>query len=610
MTKSNEIRKARQRVAKQWLSTECIKSSAYVDLLTTLCREVNSPFSLAIYIAIRAGDWLNVLLLCKSLTPHNYSCHRIFSCDYQVVALIKKYSALPIYVDTERACAEKFIAAEKQCELTNAYLLSGEFYRNPVHNDIMHRAKRIIAGILPSVADIDYTTVNFSSGRTYGVKRNVSAYYKLNGPLEVTSKCHHLALEVLKANPGWVQALQLDPHKCNEIVTRRGDIYSSVPKDATTDRPLGIPPLFNAIIAGNVGVALRKAYKEATGIDIQTAQYTHKRVVQQASITGDIATIDLSSASDTISYAVIMELLPFDWFSFLDSIRSEGFMVKTKRPDGTDCEKWFKYHKFTAMGCGFTFELESIIFYAIVKACMDYDDVQGFLSVYGDDILLPRDSFDRVTSVLPAFGFAVNVDKSFGTGHFRESCGSDFFSGIDVRPFFLKDELTPRVLCLWHNTWIRKGYRYLFPRTFALLRKYIPKDIFLTLRAPLRAEGDTFLIDETLPKNTEYYQIVTVQRTAPISSYDVGLLPLILYRIERCSHDYLLGSRDRPWIFGVLDSTTPLRHECVTGNPRFTEGTWLTFIPTSDEIENTLMQAFRGNKPQPMHERIRIQRTI
>jgi len=54
--------------------------------------------------------------------------------------------------------------------------------------------------------------------------------------------------------------------------------------------------------------------------------------------------------------------------------------------------------------------------------------------VYGDDIIVPAQHAESVSETLEAFGFKVNSRKSFWTGLFRESCGKDYYKGIDVTP--------------------------------------------------------------------------------------------------------------------------------------------------------------------------------
>jgi hypothetical protein len=87
------------------------------------------------------------------------------------------------------------------------------------------------------------------------------------------------------------------------------------------------------------------------------------------------------------------------------------------------------------MGNGFTFELETLVFYALVKACCSRESL---VSVYGDDILFPAPHADRVDELLSFCGFEINLSKSFGPPSlFRESCGGHYFRGDNVKPFYI-----------------------------------------------------------------------------------------------------------------------------------------------------------------------------
>jgi hypothetical protein len=147
------------------------------------------------------------------------------------------------------------------------------------------------------------------------------------------------------------------------------------------------------------------------------------------------STIDLASASDTISIEIVKLLLPSEWYSFLSDLRHE-----TGTLDG---ETLF-YEKFSAMGNGYTFPLESLIFWAVAKAAAkvsnapcQYKDI----AVYGDDIIVRRSAAPAVITALNWAGFQVNNEKSFLSGYFKESCGSDYFRGNNVRTFYLKRQV-------------------------------------------------------------------------------------------------------------------------------------------------------------------------
>jgi hypothetical protein len=120
-------------------------------------------------------------------------------------------------------------------------------------------------------------------------------------------------------------------------------------------------------------------------------------------------------------------LLPKKWFDLLAALRSPYTKIGTK---------WVKLHKFSSMGNGFTFELETLLFWAIARS-VSYN---GFVSAYGDDMILPTVDASAAVSLLTLLGFEVNMAKSFTDylDPFRESCGGDYFNGEAVRPTYLR----------------------------------------------------------------------------------------------------------------------------------------------------------------------------
>jgi len=162
----------------------------------------------------------------------------------------------------------------------------------------------------------------------------------------------------------------------------------------------------------------------------------NRRMARQGSIDGSFATIDLSSASDTISYGLVEFLLPKLAFSCLDSLRSRRTSY-----GGID----YELNMFSSMGNGFTFPLQTMIFSALVVAVYEELGIapnksirNRNYSVFGDDIICVRNAYDVVCSTLAACGFTVNYEKSFNSGPFRESCGCDYFKGHDIRGVYLK----------------------------------------------------------------------------------------------------------------------------------------------------------------------------
>jgi hypothetical protein len=171
-----------------------------------------------------------------------------------------------------------------------------------------------------------------------------------------------------------------------------------------------------------VGAYIRKRLKKF-GCDLDDQSVNQRRALVGSRF-GHLSTIDLSAASDTVAYELVVELLPPDWVCLLDDLRSKY----TRWPDGSVR----KNEKFSSMGNGFTFELESLIFLAVASA------MTGDVTVYGDDIVVPSQAFPAVRQALELCGFTVNSAKSYYTSLFRESCGENRFGGVCVTPVYLR----------------------------------------------------------------------------------------------------------------------------------------------------------------------------
>jgi hypothetical protein len=221
-----------------------------------------------------------------------------------------------------------------------------------------------------------------------------------------------------------------------------------VDKNAKTHRPICIEPVLNGFWQLGVGDYIKDRLRIHANQNLRD-QTRNREFARLGSIHGSIATIDLSSASDTVSYSVVFDLLPEGWVDLLDSLRTPVI-----RYEGYELE----LEKFSSMGNGYTFELESLIFWALASACTELrSGDQERVSVYGDDIIVPTVAVDLLYASLTWCGFSVNSEKSFTQGNFRESCGADWLDGNDVRPIFKKDRLTIQFLYLFHNWSIRRG---------------------------------------------------------------------------------------------------------------------------------------------------------
>jgi hypothetical protein len=139
-----------------------------------------------------------------------------------------------------------------------------------------------------------------------------------------------------------------------------------------------------------------------------------------------LATVDLEAASDTVSFNTVTWLFPMEWYTFLNDVRSPQF----KTSDG----EIRNYAKFSSMGNGATFSVETLIFAAAAFAVGSKR-----FSVYGDDIIIESELYEPLFKLLRFFGFHINQEKTFTDGPFRESCGANWLNGVDITPFYLRD---------------------------------------------------------------------------------------------------------------------------------------------------------------------------
>nr|UUW21343.1 MAG: RNA replicase beta chain [Sanya fiers-like virus 29] len=198
--------------------------------------------------------------------------------------------------------------------------------------------------------------------------------------------------------------------------------FSTVPKTTTERRPIDIQPTLNLFFQKGLGKMIRRRLLRH-GIDLND-QSRNQNAAAVAQVQ-ELSTIDLEAASDSLSKELVRLIIPSDWFVHLENLRT----TRTKI-DSVD----YPLEKFSSMGNGFTFELESLIFYAIAKAICKKDRVL----IYGDDIIVKSRHAPEVIELLSACGFTTNMKKTFISGRFFESCGKHYFDGHDVTPIYQK----------------------------------------------------------------------------------------------------------------------------------------------------------------------------
>lgn len=364
-----------------------------------------------------------------------------------------------------KAAIERSAKAELLCRLTNKRLsywfgrtdptgFSKEWRLNKTRrrylHEVFHLARlKILNWLGPASSGEVAELARHGPGGCLGVKRpGTTEYFKYSAETyTATARCFPYVKALLDASPNWVRSLSgLGPFDegpslpVDKILRERCTVtdynkVTYVPKTARTHRAIAVEPMLNVYFQLGVGRVIRRRLR-SHGHDLSSCWERNKMLAQQGSKEEDglkLSTIDLSMASDTLAIELVRDLLPPDWFDLLWALRSpNGDFNGTLKP----------WAKFSSMGNGYTFELETLIFLALAKSVCEVNGINSSkVSVFGDDIILPTDAYDTFSDCLRFCGFSLNQEKSFPRGPFRESCGGDYFQGQDVRPFYLKREI-------------------------------------------------------------------------------------------------------------------------------------------------------------------------
>jgi hypothetical protein len=279
---------------------------------------------------------------------------------------------------------------------------------------------------------------NVGPGASVGVVSS-NFYTKLfDSSLSGTSELlYRFYLYAIMSNPTWLLAEKARNDKYGHSLVG-GNRLSFVPKTKEKSRTVCTEPVLNMFIQKGIGAFLERLLWRHFKIDLSKQPKRNRYLARMGSIDGSFGTIDLSSASDTVSLRMLEEVLPPYFLEWLEISRSPHVIF----PDG----RVEKLHMVSSMGNGFTFPLQTLLFSAIVVSCYKILGVKTEIlrtgpmnfGVFGDDIIVRKDCYNFVVKALKLFGFTTNDHKSFNCGNFRESCGGDYWLGHDVRGFYLR----------------------------------------------------------------------------------------------------------------------------------------------------------------------------
>lgn len=462
-------------------------------------------------VALTEGRYADAVGLAKALTEQQYGDSRSYRLGHQLAALVRKVPFKDPALDPEGTALRKFLQSESDCREVNAVMRPFRlFYEGRTAEfslaedaqrlfELLKRARKHVyrvMGMKPPLSKI-YAKCRFSSGSSVGVhgdathllKKLSAAKWTVSHAAEPYVRAAFMAAPMtwvaLGLEPQGAPQLYADPYAfyrtvgcfsreaCRPDIAKREytrawyerieyvdyDLITYVLKQADSHRTVGTQPLGNMFVQLGAGDYMRdEILLRLCGIDIREGQTETNGplALLGSSCEGmTLATVDLASASDCICTELVRYLLPPEWFAFLNSIRTPSYVLPGDKPESAT-----RYEKFCAMGNGFCFPLETLIFWSLVQAVYDLNEVPDrTCAVYGDDIIVYQSAALELIEVLSAVGFETNTSKTFVHGPFRESCGQDYFNGINVRPVVV-DEVFEHDSQVYHfiNSLQRRGY--------------------------------------------------------------------------------------------------------------------------------------------------------
>lgn len=249
-----------------------------------------------------------------------------------------------------------------------------------------------------------------------------------------------------------------------------------VAKDYKTSRSICMEPIGTMWAQQGVRLWLEQALSVSEfGNHIKLErQEDNQYAAMFGSKTGLIDTIDLSAASDSVSWELVKAIFPPHVLRHLLATRTSQVVLPTKEIR--------TLNKFAPMGSALCFPTQSILYASVViliaiayRFGTEWDDPELFrgsssvtdlynqavlqdyttsdqhrvlpFKIYGDDITCDKRITSSVMDCLVSLGFKVNEDKSFtGSQAYRESCGKHYVLGEDVTPYYFKPkEIKPRI---------------------------------------------------------------------------------------------------------------------------------------------------------------------
>lgn len=384
---------------------------------SALCETVGSPRALMVNLLVQNGEWEQLASL--EIDANHYNDVESFADDYLVTEIMRKSDSLPLDIDRESECKALFNECESRNAETNARFRFGARHPDWFYT-VQKEFQTILGPLSKAVLERIVRSCRFGPGVAVGVKAaGLVPSIKYDSHLSLTPSLIPFVRSLM--GELWWQ------HNSSYREVVRGNEFFTVPKNAKSFRGCCKEPSLNSY--GQLGIGEHLANRlRFFGVDIRD-QGKNQHLAKLA-WSREGATIDLSNASNLLARRPVEELSTPEWGHLFSLFRSPSVLI-----DG----EWKQTEMMSSMGNGFNFPLQSAVFLAVVRSLVP-EDRRAECAVYGDDIVCPREYARSVIDRLEYLGLQVNSKKTNLAGSFFESCGADFFRGVNVRPFYLRRE--------------------------------------------------------------------------------------------------------------------------------------------------------------------------
>lgn len=222
-----------------------------------------------------------------------------------------------------------------------------------------------------------------------------------------------------------------------------------VPKTLTAPRVIAIEPSHKQYMQQGLlrhVVPILESHKLTRESLRFSDQRPNQRLAFSSSKDRRLATLDMKDASDRVHLHLVQRIFRHSGIlEYLEDSRS----LHATLPNGQNIVLW----KFASMGSAMCFPVEAMVFYTLIQTAMHQLDgirptfrsiakYSRKIDIYGDDLIIPVEYTDVVVRYLESYALKVNVNKSFRHSLFRESCGADYYNGVDVKPVYAR-QLAP-----------------------------------------------------------------------------------------------------------------------------------------------------------------------